>query len=148
MSLLRPQPLDTNQLKVALEKARRKGVRDARLKSHAPGIIELLYPAARYPHLTFNERAAAAENIIVAAVESLDSEARHLLSLLLCLTSDTSYSTLQKRREQAAEYVGILPTSWVKGWRETQLLDDLTARIDRLYQQKANAYIPRTCEPT
>jgi hypothetical protein len=145
--MLRPQPLDTHQLNEALTVARRKGVRDSRLKRYTPKVIELLYPALHHPHLTYNQRAAAAENIIVAAVESLDAEARHLLSILLCLTPDTSYSTLQQRREKAAEYVGILPRSWEGGWRERQLLDDLTARIDRLHHDNAAAYIPRPNSP-
>lgn len=138
----RRQPLNTDMLRQELKRARRKGVRDARLKNHAPGLVELLYPARSYPELSIHQRAVAAENLIVAAVESLDDEARHLLSILLCLTPDTPYSTLQKRREKTAEHVGILPGTWERGWREPQLLDDLTAKIFRLHDDNADAYIP------
>lgn len=139
--MLRSQPLDMGQLQEALKAARRRGVRDSRLESHAPRLIELLYPACQYPDLSVHQRAMAAENLIVSAVESLDDQAHHLLSILLCLTRDTSYSTLQRRREQAAEYVGVLPRTWERGWREPQLLHDLAAKICRLHQQGADAYI-------
>lgn len=139
--MLRSQPLNIDQLQAALKAARRRGVRDSRLESHAPRFIELLYPAQRYPDLSIHQRAMAAENLIVAAVGSLDDQASHLLSILLCLTRDTPYSTLQRRREQAAEYVGVLPATWERGWREPQLLSDLAAKICRLHQQGASAYI-------
>lgn len=141
--MLRPQPLNIDTLHQELKIARRRGVRDSRLKSSTPGIIELLYPSARYPDLTIHQRAMAAENLIVAAIDSLDDEASHLLSVLLCLTPDTPYSTLQQRREKAAEHVGILPATWERGWREPQLLQDLAAKIYRLHQANPNTYIPR-----
>lgn len=137
----RPQPLDMEQLHKELKNARRRGVRDARLQSHAPRLVELLYPARVYLDLTVHQRAVAAENLIVAAVQSLDDEATHLLSILLCLTPDTSISTLQQRREKAAEHVGILPATWERGWREPQLLSDLAAKIYRLHLQGADTYI-------
>lgn len=145
--MLRPQsPLDIDQLQKALKSARRRGVRDSWLKSRAPEVIELLYPAARYPELSVHQRAMAAENLIVAAIESLDAQASRLLSILLCLAPDTPYSTLQRRREIAAEYVGVLPATWERGWREPQLLSDLAAKICRLHQEGAEIYIPQPAE--
>lgn len=141
-------PLDVDQLLTALKRARRRGVRDSWLKSRAPGVIELLYPAGRYPGLSFHQRAMATENVIVAAIESLDDQASHLLSILLCLTPGTSYSTLQRRREMAAQYVGVLPATWERGWREPQLLSDLAAKICRLHQERADTYIPHPAERT
>jgi hypothetical protein len=139
-------PLDVDRLQQALKNARRRGVRDSWLKSRAPGVIELLYPASRYPDLSIHQRAMAAENLIVAAIESLDEQASHLLSILLCLAPDTPYSTLQRRREIAAAYVGVLPATWERGWREPQLLSDLAAKICRLHQEGADTYIPHPAE--
>jgi hypothetical protein len=112
------------------------------LVNHAPGIIELLYPAARYPDLTIHERATATENVIVAAVNSLGEEAQQALSILLCLTSETLYINLQQRREMVAEHAGVLPATWERGWRERQLFDDLADEIYRLHHAHPDAYIP------
>jgi hypothetical protein len=145
--MLRPQPLDIDTLHEALKIARRRGVRDSRLKSHAPRIIELLYPAARYPDITPDDRAIATEKVIVAAVDSLGEDVSHSLSILLCLTPGTLGLTLQQRRQMAAEHVGVLPATWERGWREPQLLADLAARIYRLHQTNPDAYIPAPVEP-
>ena len=68
---MRSQSLDIDQLHEALKAARRRGVRAARLVNHARGVIELLYPQSSYPELTLHQRAFAAENLIVAAVDTL-----------------------------------------------------------------------------
>jgi hypothetical protein len=141
--MLRSQSLDIYQLREALKAARRRGVPAARLVNHAPGVIELLYPVTSYPGLTIHQRAMAAENLIVAAVGALGEEARHLSSILLCLTHETLYATLRQRREMVAERVGVLPATWERGWREPQLFDDLAVQIYRLHQADADTYIPR-----
>jgi hypothetical protein len=144
--MLRSQSLDIDQLHQALKAARRRGARAARLVNHARGVIELLYPKSSYPGLTLHQRAIAAENLIVAAVDTLGGEARHLSSILLCLTQETLYATLQRRREMAAEHVGVLPATWERGWREPQLLDDLAVQIYRLHQTAPDGYIPAATE--
>jgi hypothetical protein len=136
------QPLDMDQLQKALITARRRGVPASRLVTHAPAIIELLYPATQYPNLTTQDRAAASEKLIVAAVDSLGDEARHLSSILLCLTQETLYATLQRRGEMVAEHMGVLPGTWERGWREPQLFDDLATQIYRLHRAGADVYIP------
>ncbi|MGH3871293.1 MAG: hypothetical protein ACRDSR_07225 [Pseudonocardiaceae bacterium] len=141
------QPLDMDQLLKALISARRRGVPASRLISHAPAIIELLYPGEKYPSLTTQDRAKSAENLIVAAAESLGEQARHLSSILLCLTQETLFATLQKRREMAAEHMGVLPGTWERGWREPQLFDDLATQIYRLHQADPDRYIPETAQP-
>jgi len=146
--LLHSHQLDMDQLREALKTARRRGVAAARLVTHAPTVIELLYPKTDYPHLTLLQRAVATENLIVAAVDTLNDESRHLSSILLCLTQDTLYSTLQRRREKAAEHVGVLPQTWERGWRERQLLDDLAIQIFRLHHHAADTYIPDTDKGT
>lgn len=143
----RPHPLDMDELHQALKRARRRGVRASRLVRHAPHIIDLLYPAAHYPALSKHDRAAATENLIAAAVDSLGDEVRHVLSILLCLTPDTLYSTLQQRREIVAQHVGVLPGTWERGWREPQLFDDLAAEIYRLHHTNPGTYLPGTAQP-
>lgn len=135
-------PLDVTQLREGLKAARRRGVAAARLVNHAPLIVDVLYPEADYPGVAILDRAMAAENLIVAAVGALDDESRHLSAILLGMTRDGMYSTLQKRREQAAEHVGVLPQTWERGWRERQLFDDLAIQIFRLHQDSADAYLP------
>lgn len=144
--MLRPHPLDVDDLHQALKIARRWGVRDSRLKSHAPGVIELLYPTQRYPDLTIHQRAIAAENVIVAAINALGAEVGHLLSVLLCVDPATSHLLLQQRRELAANRVGVLPATWQRGRWERQLLADLAAKIYRLHQAGADIYIPAAVE--
>lgn len=144
---MHPHPLDIDELHQALKRARRRGVRASRLARHAPHIIELLYPVARYPALSVHDRATATENLIAAAVDSLGDDARHVLSILLCLTPDTLYSNLQRRREIVADHVGVLPGTWERGWREPQLFDDLAAEIYRLHHAGPDAYIPGTIQP-
>lgn len=146
--MLRRRPLNIDDLHRALKIARRKGVPASRLITHAPDMIELLYPATLYPDLTAYDRAIAAENLIVAAINALGGQARHLSSILLCLTQETLYTTLQQRREMAAEHAGVLPATWERGWREPQLLSDLAAHIYRLHQTSADTYIPETLTPT
>jgi hypothetical protein len=145
--MLRPHPLDMDELHQALKRARRRGVRASRLVRHAPHIIDLLYPAARYPALSVHDRATATENLITAAVDCLGDEVRHMLSILLCLTPDTLYVNLQRRREMVAEHVGVLPGTWERGWREPQLFDDLAAEIYRLHHTDPGAYLPDTMQP-
>lgn len=53
--------IDVKQLHHYLKTAIRHGARAARLVEHVPGIIELLYPAAAYPHLSQHERALRVE---------------------------------------------------------------------------------------
>lgn len=142
--MLRPHPLDMDELHQALKRARRRGARASRLVRHAPHIIDLLYPAARYPALSVHDRATATENLIQAAVNCLGEEVRHMLSILLCLTPDTLYVNLQQRREMVADHVGVLPGTWERGWREPQLFDDLAAEIYRLHHTDPDAYIPGT----
>ncbi len=144
--MLPSQPLNIDTLHKELKIARRRGVQDSRLKSHAPGIIELLYPAARYPDLTIHQRAMAAENLIVAAINVLGAEVGHLLSVLLCLDPATSHLLLQQRRELAADRVGVLPATWQRGRWERQLLADLAAKVYRLHQAEADTYIPAAVE--
>jgi hypothetical protein len=146
--MLSPQPLNVDMLHEELKIARRRGVQDSRLKSHASGVIELLYPAARYPDLNIHQRAIAAENLIVAAINALGGEVGHLLSVLLCVDPATSHLLLQRRRELAASRVGVLPATWQRGWWERQLLADLTAKIYRLHHDHADTYIPATAQPS
>lgn len=145
--MVRPRPLDIDELHQALKRARRRGVRASRLARHAPHIIELLYPASRYPARSVHDRAQATENLIAAAVDCFGDDVRHLLSILLCLTPDTLYVNLQQRREKVAEHVGVLPGTWERGWREPQLFDDLAAEIYRLHQTDPDAYLPETVQP-
>ena len=145
--MLRPHPMDMDELHQALKRARRRGVRASRLVRHAPRIIDLLYPADRYPALSVHDRATATENLIAAAMDSLGDEVRYVLSILLCITPDTLYSTLQQRREIVAQHVGVLPGTWERGWREPQLFDDLAAEIYRLYHTNSGAYLPDTMQP-
>ncbi|MGH3875379.1 MAG: hypothetical protein ACRDSR_28445 [Pseudonocardiaceae bacterium] len=144
--MLRSQSLDIDQLREALKAARRRGVQDSRLESHAPGLIELLYPARSYPGLTIHQRAMATENLIRAAIDVLGNEARHLLSVLLCVDPATSHLLLQRRREIAAQRVGVLPATWQRGRWERQLLTDLAAKIYRLHYNHADTYIPEPAE--
>jgi hypothetical protein len=144
--MLRSRSLDVDQLHQALKAARRRGARAARLVKHAPGVIELLYPAGRYPDLTVHDRAAASENLIAAAVDSLGEDGTRPLSVLLCLAPGTLNLNLRRRREMVAKQAGVLPGTWERGWREPQLFDDLTAVIYRLHQTSDNAYIPAAAE--
>jgi hypothetical protein len=141
--MLRLQSLDVDHLHQALKAVRRRGARAARLVKHAPSVIELLYPAARYPGLTIHDRAAASENLIDAAVDSLREDGGHPLSILLCLAPGTLHLNLRRRREMVAKQEGVLPGTWERGWREPQLFDDLAAVIYRLHQANAAAYIPQ-----
>src|SRR5262245_61023855 len=126
----RSQPLDMEQLRQALTAARRRGARAARLVKHAPSVIELLYPAARYPGLTVHDRAAASENLIQAAVDSLGKDGAQPLSILLCFAPGTLHLNLKRRREMVAHQAGVLPATWQRsGRREPQLFDDLAAVI-------------------
>lgn len=140
--MLRPHSLDMDQLHQALKRARRRGARASRLVRHAPRLIDLLYPVARYPALSVHDRATATESLIAAAVDCLGGDARHVLSILLCLGPDALYTNLQQRREIVADHVGVLPGTWERGWREPQLFDDLAAEIYRLHQTNPDAYIP------
>jgi hypothetical protein len=140
--MLRPYSLDIDKLRDALKSARRRGVRDARLVSHAPGVIELLYPEQRYPDLSIHQRAIAAESLIVAAIGDLDGEAGSLSAVLFGVDPTTAHLLLKQRREIVADRVGVLPDTWQRGWREPQLLSDLAAKIYRLHHADPDAYIP------
>ncbi len=136
-----PQPLDVDQLREALKTARRRGVRDARLVRHAPGVIELLYPRDSYSDLSIHQRAMAAESLIVAAIRDLDGETGNLSAVLFGVYPATSHLLLKQRREIVADKVGVLPDTWQRGWREQQLLSDLAAIIYRLHRSGPDAYI-------
>src|SRR5262249_7834277 len=110
--MLRSQLLDMDQLHQALKAARRWGVRDSRLESHAPRLIELLYPAQQYPALSVHHRAMAAENLIKAAINDLGGEVGHLSAVLFGVDPATSHLLLQQRRGIAAQRVGVLPATW------------------------------------
>jgi hypothetical protein len=142
--MLRPQPLDIDQLRQALKTARRRGVRDSRLVDYAPKVIDLLYPHDSYPHLSIHQRAAAAERLIVAAIDDLGGQTSRLSAVLFGADPATAHLLLKRRREIAADYVGVLPGTFERGWWERQLLSDLTAKVYRLHQDRATDYIPAT----
>ncbi|MGQ0715727.1 MAG: hypothetical protein ACT4NP_00195 [Pseudonocardiales bacterium] len=135
------QPLDIDQLREELKAARRRGVPASRLKTHAPGVIELLYPRDSYPELSIHQRAMAAESLIVAAIREHDGETGNISAVLFGVDPATSHLLLKQRREIVADKVGVLPDTWQRGWREQQLLSDLASIIYRLYYNGPHTYI-------
>jgi len=134
--------IELEELHDALIRARRRGVRAARLLDHAPDLIQMLYPAGQHPKLDDDERAQATENLIKAAVDAIGGDVGHALALTLCLPPGTLGLTLEQRRQRAAEHLGIHPHTWTKGWRESRLVRDLIYEIHRLHRTNPAAYLP------
>jgi hypothetical protein len=138
------QPLDIEMLHVAFKEARRLGVRVWRLVHYTPHVVELLFPAARYPGISLHDRAIAVEQLTRDAVASIGGEVGHALAITLCLLPGTLGCTLDERRRLAATHLGILQDTWERGWREERLFHDLVMEIYRLHRTNPDpaAYFP------
>lgn len=134
--------IDLEELHQAFKEARRWGVTLSRLIDYSPSLIEQLYPAAVYPDLTIDERAQAVEKLVRTALDSIGGDASHALAITLCLVPGTYGRKLDQRRALAADYLGILPVTWTRGWREPRLFRDLVTEIYRLHQHNPAVYLP------
>jgi len=134
--------IDPEELQKALKRARRRGVRAARLLETTPDLIDMLYPAEQHPELDDSDRAHATENLVRAAIDSIGGDVGHALAITLCLRPGTTGLTLEQRRQRAAQHLGIHPGTWTNGWREPRLVRDLVNEIRRLHDNNSDAYLP------
>ena len=115
-----------------LRSAVRYGARAARLVQHVPGIIELLYPADRYPDVSEHSRALKVEaDIRRAVVEDIGGAPGRALATILCLPPGTLGRKLLDRRRIAGSYLGIDAETFRHAPHEGALLLDLAVEIHR-----------------
>lgn len=133
--MLRTHPvIDIKQLHHYLKTAIRHGARAARLVEHVPGMIELLYPAAIYPHLSEHERALLVEADIRRTIaDRIGGPPGDAVATVLCLPPGTLGRKLGDRRRIAAEQLGIDAGTFRRSYHEAALLRDLAVEIRHYY---------------
>jgi len=132
--MLRPRchDFDVEKLHRYLKNSVRHGARAARLVEHVPEIVELLYPAAQWPHLSQHERALSVEADIRRAVdEDIGGAPGEALATILCLRPGTVGRTLEDRRRVAAAYLGMEGGTFRRDRHEGALLLDVAVEILR-----------------
>jgi len=121
----------------ALRKALRHGARAALLATHSPELIDLLTPGSE-DHL--NDRARLAEGIIRDGIETLPHPDSDAALALFALSRTRTTTTLEARRRQAAECVGVHPDTFRKPHHEGVLILDITSAIhESISAQSAGA---------
>jgi hypothetical protein len=124
--------IDVRQLHRFLKTAIRHGARAARLVEHLPEIVELLYPAARWPHLSQHERALNVEADIRRAVdEDIGGAPGEAVATVLCLRSGTVGRTLEDRRRVAADFLDLEAGTFRRDRHESALLRDVATEMLR-----------------
>jgi hypothetical protein len=104
-----------------------------------PDIIDMLYPANEYSHLTDHERAENAENDIRSAIVNIGGPAADALATVLGLQPGTIGRTLTDRRRLAGHHLGVEADTFRRPWNERALLADLAHEIHHKHQsQKAD----------
>jgi hypothetical protein len=133
------QPLDVGQLYQHLRDTLRHGARASRLLRHTPEVIELLYPAAVYPHLSIHDRALKTETLIRDATHTIGGNPGEAIATILCLPPGTTGRTLEHRRRIAAHYLDVEADTFRRDWHEGALLYDLTIEIYRHHHTENTA---------
>jgi hypothetical protein len=135
--MLRPyRDIDIAKLHRYLRDCVRHGARAPRLLRHVPDIIDMLYPANEYPHLSDHERAQNTENDIRSAIVDIGGPAADALATVLGLQPGTMGRTLTDRRRLAGHHLGVEADTFRRPWNERALLADLAHEIHHKHQPR------------
>lgn len=121
--------LDPEALYKQLRHALRHGARASRLVRFTPELVELVFPAEQHPELNIYDRALRIEHLVRQAVEEIGGSPGEAMAVVLCLTPGTLGTTLEARRQRAAELLGILPDTFRRERHEGALLWDVVVEV-------------------
>lgn len=121
--------LDVEVLYSELRRVLKHGARAARLRRHAPKLIDLVLPGDQHPELDVHGRAYEVEQIIRRCAKTIGGEPGEALLILLCLAPGTVGTPLEQRRREAAALFDMLPDTFRRPRHEGALLWDLVMEI-------------------
>jgi hypothetical protein len=135
--------LNIERLYTQLRCTLRYGARASRLLRYTPDMIELLYPATAYPHLSACDRALKVEAVIREAANAIGGNPGHAIAVALSLVPGTFGCTLEHRRRIAGRQLDLAADTFRRVHEEI-LLFDLAVEIYRLHTTSPAISAPET----